>query len=71
MWTLGFLHKYYAIVEMAFFSSHGMDALGAHGLLSPPVRCLVIAKGEVGIILFVVCHCCILKVQNMDAVKEF
>ena len=42
----------------------GMDALGAHGLLSPRIRCLVKSEGEVGVIWVGVWHCCGFRVDS-------
>ena len=41
-----------------------MDALGAHGLLSPRIRCLVKSEGEVGVIWVGVWHCCGFRVDS-------
>jgi len=47
----------------AFFVVHGMDALGAHGLLSTIIRCLLESEGEVGDIFSAVWHWCSLWVS--------
>jgi hypothetical protein len=41
MWTSGFRFNSDIVGRGAFFVVHGMDALGAHGLLSTTMRCLL------------------------------
>ena len=50
IWTLGFRVYSNIVGGGAFFVVHGMDALGAHGLLSPRIQCLLKSEGEVGVI---------------------
>jgi hypothetical protein len=51
MWTSTFNVKTDVFGGGAFFVVHIMDALGAHGLLSPTIWCLLKSEGEVGVIL--------------------